>query len=412
MSREVAVHVEGVSKKFCRQLRQSVVYAAADSARELLSLPIPRQRLRSGEFWAVRDAEFELYRGECLGLIGANGAGKSTVLKMLNGILRPDTGRIRLRGRVGALIEVGAGFHPMLTGRENVYVNGAILGMSQRELEKKFDSIVGFSGLSQEALDAPVKTYSSGMHVRLGFAVAAHSDPQILLVDEVLSVGDLEFVGRCRRYISQLLAGGAAIIFVTHRLHEVELMCERAMLMRDGEIVMQGPARSVVDTYRAGDEGADGARPLNATWGVEGGTAPHIKRLRVLDASGAEPETFEVGSWALLEIELERLGPDFEGELFFGLSCVDRRLVTAAAAVPWGTVARLAPQGTLRCRIRLMAIPDEYQLYVRVHGDREFDYLDQATSRSFQIVPGGKGAPYLPGGTRAEALLELHVDGE
>src|SRR5262245_33839800 len=158
------------------------------------------QQLRADEFWAVHDVSFRLKRGECFGLIGRNGAGKSTLLKMLNGIFRPDTGSIAFRGRVGGLIEIGAGFHPILTGRENVYVNGAVLGLGRREIDRHFDAIVEFAGV-REFIDSPVKYYSSGMYVRLGFAVAAHLAPDVLLVDEVLAVGDMEFQAKCLEHV-------------------------------------------------------------------------------------------------------------------------------------------------------------------------------------------------------------------
>src|SRR5438270_5108779 len=196
---EVIIEANNVSKKFCRSLTHGMKYTAADVMRDTLGLRGANDRLRKSEFWAVKDLSFKLERGECLGLIGANGAGKSTLLKMLNGIIRPDSGAIRMKGRVGALIEVGAGFHPLLTGRENIYINGTILGMSRREIDRKFDAIVDFSGLDAGVLDAPVKSYSSGMYVRLGFSIAAHCEPDILLIDEVLAVGDVTFQSACLR---------------------------------------------------------------------------------------------------------------------------------------------------------------------------------------------------------------------
>ncbi|MCK4325438.1 ABC transporter ATP-binding protein, partial [bacterium] len=183
---DIAIKVEHVSKKFCKRLRHTMLYGTVDIARSTLGLLPHSGQLRVGEFWAVDDVSFELKRGETLGIIGPNGAGKTTVLKMLNGIFMPDKGKIIIKGRVGALIEVGAGFHPMLTGRENIYINGTILGMSKREIDKKFDDIVNFADIG-DFIDSPVKHYSSGMYVRLGFAIAIHCEPDILLVDEVLA---------------------------------------------------------------------------------------------------------------------------------------------------------------------------------------------------------------------------------
>ncbi len=198
MSGEVAVLVEHVSKKYCKSLKRSMFYSLSDISRNMLGFGSHPSRLRRDEFWALDDVSFEVKRGETLGLVGPNGAGKSTMLKMLNGIFWPDKGRITVRGRVGALIEVGAGFHPLLSGRENIYVNAAILGMGKKEVDRKFDSIVAFADIG-DFLDAPVKHYSSGMFVRLGFAVAVHCDPDILLVDEVLAVGDTAFQSKCLR---------------------------------------------------------------------------------------------------------------------------------------------------------------------------------------------------------------------
>jgi lipopolysaccharide transport system ATP-binding protein len=191
MAEEIIVSVENISKKFCRDLKKSLWYGVRDIVAEALVSKKARAELRKQEFWAVTNSSFELRRGETLGLIGPNGAGKTTLLKMINGLLKPDNGKITVRGRVGALIQLGAGFHPLLTGRENIYISGAILGMSKREIDRKLDDIIEFSGI-EEFIDAPVRNYSSGMFVRLGFSVAVHVDPDLLLIDEVLAVGDAE----------------------------------------------------------------------------------------------------------------------------------------------------------------------------------------------------------------------------
>ncbi len=192
MSDEVLVKVEGVSKKFCRSLKRSLWYGVQDVTSELIGRPGGHDELRKNEFWAVQDVSFELKRGECLGLIGPNGAGKSTLLKMLNGLVKPDRGRITMRGRIGALIELGAGFNPILTGRENIYVNGSVLGFTKKEIDRKFDAIADFAEIG-EFIDTPVQNYSSGMRVRLGFAVAAQMEPDVFLIDEILAVGDVGF---------------------------------------------------------------------------------------------------------------------------------------------------------------------------------------------------------------------------
>jgi lipopolysaccharide transport system ATP-binding protein len=233
MSDEVLVKVEGISKKFCKSLKRSMVYGIQDIVWDTFAVRPFRDGLRKDEFWAVDNISFELKRGECLGLIGPNGAGKSTLLKMLNGIILPDRGRAEIRGRVGALIEIGAGFHPMLTGRENVYLNGSILGFNKREIANKFDEIVEFAELS-EFIDTPVKHYSSGMYVRLGFAIAAQMEPDVLLVDEVLAVGDVGFRAKCFNTIYSAMRK-AAVVLVSHSMPDISRVSSSIMVMNHGK---------------------------------------------------------------------------------------------------------------------------------------------------------------------------------
>lgn len=227
------VQLEGVGKKFCRTLKRSMLYGLADIGRNLAGLSSRPSRLRRQEFWAVEDATFSLNAGETLGVMGPNGSGKSTILKMLNGIYWPDKGRITTRGRVGALIEVGAGFHPLLTGRENIHLNAAILGMKRNEVQKRFAEIVEFAGIGS-FLDTPVKNYSSGMFVRLGFSIAVHCQPQLLLIDEILAVGDHGFQANCFRKIGELRRNGTAIILVTHNAHLVSTYADIMVVFQQG----------------------------------------------------------------------------------------------------------------------------------------------------------------------------------
>lgn len=237
MNNEVLVKVENVSKKFCKDLKTSLWYGVKDLGVEFLGRQ-SKKDLRKKEFWSVKDVSFELKRGECLGLIGHNGAGKSTLLKMLNGLIKPDTGKITMRGRIGALIELGAGFNPLLTGRENVYINGQLLGFSKKEIDEKFDAIVDFAEL-EEFIDTPVRNYSSGMKVRLGFAVAAQMEPDVLIIDEVLAVGDLGFILKCFRAIDKLLEK-SAVIFVSHSMPQVSRISSGIILMDKGIPVFHG----------------------------------------------------------------------------------------------------------------------------------------------------------------------------
>lgn len=234
---ERLVTVEGVSKKFCRSMRRSMLYGLSDIGRALFGRP-PAPHLRTNEFWALDDVSLHIDRGQCLGLIGPNGSGKSTLLKMLNGIIAPDRGRISMCGKVGALIEVGSGFHPQLTGRENIYVNGAILGFGKKEIDRKFDEIVEFAGI-EDFIDTPVKHYSSGMYVRLGFAIAAQMEPDVLLIDEVLAVGDIGFKTKCYNAINKITKN-AAVIFVSHSMPHIARLCTHLCLLQHGRIMYQG----------------------------------------------------------------------------------------------------------------------------------------------------------------------------
>jgi lipopolysaccharide transport system ATP-binding protein len=204
----------------------------------------------SEDFWALRDVSFEIKQGEVLGIIGRNGAGKSTLLKILSRITEPSKGRVRIKGRVASLLEVGTGFHPELTGRENVFLNGAILGMSRAEIKKKFDEIIAFAEV-EKFLDTPVKRYSSGMYVRLAFAVAAHLEPEILIVDEVLAVGDAQFQKKCLGKMQDVSKGGRTVLFVSHNMDAVQRLCVRALLLKDGGILVDGEIRRAIVEYSA-----------------------------------------------------------------------------------------------------------------------------------------------------------------
>ena len=238
MNNDILIQAEAVSKKFCRNLKRSLWYGVQDIGTELMQRR-KKTDLRKDEFWAVKDLSFELRRGECLGLIGHNGAGKSTLLKMLNGLIKPDAGHITMKGRVGALIELGTGFNPILTGRENIYNNGAVLGFSKKEIDKKFDSIVDFSEIS-DFIDTPVQNYSSGMKVRLGFAVASQMEPDILLIDEVLAVGDISFILKCFGRMDSLLQN-TSIILVSHNIPQIARMCTNLLLMKEGKAIYNSP---------------------------------------------------------------------------------------------------------------------------------------------------------------------------
>jgi lipopolysaccharide transport system ATP-binding protein len=285
------IRAGSVYKKF----RRGETY---DSLRDLIPALARRGLDPSGlnlaekEFWALRDVSFEVARGEAFGVIGNNGAGKSTLLKHLCGIMRPTKGTLEVEGRVSALIEIGAGFHEDLTGRENVYLNGTILGMSRSEIRRKFDSIVDFSGL-EEFIDTPVKRYSSGMYARLGFAVAAHVEPDVLIVDEVLSVGDYVFQRKGLEKMRAILGGGATVVFVSHNLHAVANLCQRTMLMEHGSPVLIGPTSEVVRAYIERGSASRSRHPE---------TEALVTRVTVRDEAG-ESLRFTSGQRVWIEVE-------------------------------------------------------------------------------------------------------------
>ena len=244
---EVLIKVEGLSKKFCKDLKTSLWYGVKDLVSNIGGNK-EKRTLRDKEFWAVKDINFELRRGECLGLIGHNGAGKSTLLKILNGLINPDAGKVTIKGRVGALIELGAGFNPILSGRENIYNNGAVLGFSKKEIDNKIEEIIDFSEI-REFIDMPVQNYSSGMKVRLGFAVAAQMEPDVLIIDEVLAVGDLAFRMKCYNHLMNVVSKKVAIILVSHSVVDIMRLCNNVMVLKRGKSIFLGDNEKGVGLY-------------------------------------------------------------------------------------------------------------------------------------------------------------------
>jgi homopolymeric O-antigen transport system ATP-binding protein len=253
LSKSYPVGHQSASRESYTALRDVIAREARNFTRKTLDLVRGRQIVQGDEveeFWALRDVSFEVKRGDVLGIIGRNGAGKSTLLKILSRITEPTRGRVVIRGRVASLLEVGTGFHPELTGRENIYLNGAILGMTQQEIRKKFDEIVAFAEVEQ-FLDTPVKRYSSGMHVRLAFSVAAHLEPEILIIDEVLAVGDFRFQQKCLGKMREISGGaGRTVLFVSHNMNAVTSLCTRCLLLQHGQIVSAGPVNQTVKDYQ------------------------------------------------------------------------------------------------------------------------------------------------------------------
>uniref|UniRef100_A0ACD5H642 ABC transporter ATP-binding protein n=1 Tax=Desertifilum tharense IPPAS B-1220 TaxID=1781255 RepID=A0ACD5H642_9CYAN len=286
---DIVVSVKDVSKKFCRDLKRSLFYGLQDIVTEISGGDRQSDRLRKREFWALRDVNFQLRRGEALGLVGSNGAGKSTLLRIISGLIHPDTGIIQVKGRVAPLIALGAGFNPILTGRENIYANMSILGLPTSEIKRRFDDVVEFAEIA-DALDAPVQTYSSGMAARLGFACAIHIDPDVLLIDEVLAVGDIRFKMKCHHRLAKLREQGTAFVLVSHNPHSLLNVCNTSIYLKKGQLITSGETEAVMRQYEedlcmSGTEAAIGTlflpeKPKSESLGLD------IRAIYFKDAAG------------------------------------------------------------------------------------------------------------------------------
>lgn len=304
-----AIRIENLSKRYRVQRAepQAEYRTLRDDLARLATAPLGwlngrRGQTRPSAFWALKDVSLEVQRGEVVGIIGPNGAGKSTLLKIVSRITRPTAGTVRIRGRVGSLLEVGTGFHSELSGRENIYLNGAVLGMRRREIARKFDEIVAFAEIG-EFLNTPVKRYSSGMYVRLAFAVAAHLETEILLVDEVLAVGDATYQRRCIQRMSELAAGGRTVLFVSHNMEMIPRLCQTAALLERGRIESAGPASEVCGLYLAQQSGPGEGEDISGRSRTGDGRA-RFTRLALLDAAGQICHTHRSGDDLTLRIEI------------------------------------------------------------------------------------------------------------
>ena len=293
-----------IDLKFDRVSKKYRIYHQSEEGKSQHGLGRIVHRLRGNwdNFWALRDVSFEVERGEALGIIGQNGAGKSTILKLLYNITTPSKGTIRVNGRLAALIEVASGFHPELTGRENVFLNGSLLGMKRSEIRKKLDSIVDFAGVSA-FIDTPVKRYSSGMYLRLGFSIAAHLDPDILLLDEVLAVGDAVFQTKCIERIQQLRNAGTTIVFVSHNLSAVQSLCDRVFLLRQGEIFRNGPPRDVIAEYEHMLTNMPAPTTPSALTDSSATSPVQILSVNLFNSAGRKTTMFATGDEVRVEVE-------------------------------------------------------------------------------------------------------------
>jgi lipopolysaccharide transport system ATP-binding protein len=307
------VRVADLSKQYVLGSHESAYATLRESVVEAVRTPFQRLRGDNGSrkrkiIWALRNVNFEVAPGEVLGVIGGNGAGKSTLLKILSRITQPTTGRAELFGRVASLLEVGTGFHPELTGRENIYLNGAVLGMKRAELDRKFDQIVEFSEL-EKFLETPVKRYSSGMYMRLAFAVASHLEPEILVVDEVLAVGDAQFQKRCLGKMRNVATEGRTVLFVSHNMNAVQSLCRRAIWLDHGEVIKEGPVSAVVNEYLASGSARQSEEVWNEIETAPGNDVVRLHRIRVRPENEDSADALTIKTPFVMEVEYWNLLP-------------------------------------------------------------------------------------------------------
>lgn len=357
-------------------------------------------RPQGQELWAVRDLSFDIFRGDSLGIIGRNGAGKSTLLKLVTRILRPTSGRIFVRGRVSALLELGAGFHPDLSGRENIYLNGSVLGLSKQDIDNYYQSIVDFSEL-HDFIDMPVKHYSSGMYMRLGFSVAIHVQPDILVVDEILAVGDQAFQTKCLERIWEMRRQGVTIVLVSHQLHLIREVCTQLIWVEHGQVKAVGPADEVMEKYLA----------FYATLAAPAGDSPHafprwgsgeveIKSVRFLDVDGQARTDFMTGEALTIVMDYQTHQPLHQPHFEVTLFREDGVLLNTPMPHPIG--ALVSGSGSVVCRLEyLPLLPAGYKVSVAIHdGNQSHAYDHHEKAYSFKVIArpeqNGRGLVEIP----------------
>ena len=410
-----AIQTDGLGKQYRIGLREK----AGETFREVLvnaaCAPFRRFRTLKGRsdgddlFWALQDVSFDVEPGEVVGIIGGNGAGKSTLLKILSRITEPTTGRAWIRGRVASLLEVGTGFHPELTGRENVYLNGAILGMKKADIDRRFDEIVAFAEIDR-FLDTPIKRYSSGMCVRLGFAVAAHLEPEILLVDEILAVGDLGFQQKCIGRMDNVAQQGRTVLFVSHNMPAVEALCGRALLLEGGRLVAAGETRDIVRRYVS-------AMTNHGRSVLAAGRGRHIRAMRMMNVDGVETDQFLVGDDIVFELDLYHESGLDRPRLGIGLhNARGERLVTIHTDVQQNRRWSLNGERRVRAIWRNNRLaPYHYRIDVALWGESS-EVESLAGCRTLEILPSDiYGTGVLPdangqGYFVPDAHWELDID--
>lgn len=402
----IAIKVENLSKQYRIGGQQERYKTLRDTLADTFAAPLRRARnvLRGQAYaasdlqetiWALQEVSFEIKHGEVIGIIGRNGAGKSTLLKILSRITEPTSGSVDLYGRIGALLEVGTGFHPELTGRENIYLNGSILGMSRYDIDRKFDEIVDFSGV-ERFVDTPVKHYSSGMELRLGFAVAAHLEPDILVVDEVLAVGDVQFQKKCLGKMSDVASQGRTVLFVSHNMGAVQNLCQRTIWLNDGSIVDDGSTESVVSHYLKSSIDGLASRVYENMETAPGNDLIRVKRIMVVPSEGRLEEPITMTTPLRLEFEYWNLRPNVFLNLSLYIFGADGSLLFNTAPVhDYKWITEPYPKGLFRSvcylpgyllnsgthRVTVLFVEDQARIIYRMDDALVFDVAESAEVR-------------------------------
>jgi lipopolysaccharide transport system ATP-binding protein len=394
---DTAIRVSRLSKRYRIGLREKRADNLQDTLRAALRSPfqylltMSRPPTEQETLWSLRDISFEVKRGEVLGVIGRNGSGKSTLLKILTRITEPTAGRAVINGRVASLLEVGTGFHPELTGRENIYLNGAILGMKRREIDRKFEEIIEFAEIGK-MIDTPVKRYSSGMYVRLGFSVAAHLEPEILLVDEVLAVGDASFQRRSLGRMDKIAMSGRTVLFVSHSMPSIQALCHRVIWLDGGKIVAAGETSEVVGEYLKVSQATDLLATIDLTEHRNRVTPVEnamFKQVRLLDASGQPSSAFQMGEPITFEIELDTGGRAMvDPLLFIGIDRRNTRICNLTTTFMVNETLRLQGRVTARCVWRQEWLaPGEYDLnLLAIKAHQGAERIDQVQAITQFII--------------------------
>ena len=374
-----------------RKARAPLRWLTAQSAKRNGRAELSQSEIRNSQspvedFWALRDVSFEVKEGEVVGIIGRNGAGKSTLLKILSQITEPTVGRVRLRGRVASLLEVGTGFHPELTGRENIFLNGAVLGMTREEIRRKFDEIVAFAEV-EKFLDTPVKRYSSGMYVRLAFAVAAHLEPEILIIDEVLAVGDAEFQKKCLGKMDDVAKSGRTVLFVSHNIGAIRALCKNSLWLEQGRLREQGPAATVTDNYMRGVKGRGAVASIAKSQHLRGSGSISIEAASLVDWENGVKNTFLIGEAFDLKLDYKVLVPT-RGTFWVLVATMEGNVIFSSFQKDTSEPALLERDGSISSAIgSVKFLPGEYVVSAGVF-DSSLDIVDWVDSiGTFQILP-------------------------